>query len=216
MRYPSCTEAIGVVELPPGFPRSDQARSLFPAGRETRPPVIKWLHAYWLVVLVSVVLAVTINQLVFFFLYGRQNKSDERRRREQIVRSVLSDLRAHCENLQPALLNPVVDSDRWQEANVEFQTRARARETIQALGDHYDGFMFAVATEARAIVEQRRHQDPASTIENVADTLIAYAPFVKAFGDAQAARRFESMARRSYDYAKTLRPGTPARKNSSQ
>jgi hypothetical protein len=167
--------------------------------------VTKWLHAYWLVVLVSVVLAVLINQMLLYALYGRQSGSDERRRREKVLRSLLSDLRAHCENLQPALLNPTVDPDRWQAANDDFQARARTREVATALGDQFDPFLFALATEARAIVAQRRKGDDAATIENVADVLIAYAPFIKAFGNAAAARQFESMARRSYDYAKTLR-----------
>lgn len=165
----------------------------------------KWLHAYWLVILVSVILAVLINQLAYYCLYARRQTDDERRGRNKILRSFLADLRTHCESLQPALLNPSVDTDRWQEANDAFQTSARETSVAAALGIYYDAFLFALATEARAIVAQRRNSDATSTIENVADTLIAYAPFIKAFGDPAAARNFEALARRSYDYAKTLR-----------
>jgi hypothetical protein len=167
--------------------------------------VIKWLHAYWLVILVSVILAVLINQLAYYWLYARQQTSDERRVREKSLRSLLGELRTHCEGLKAALLNPTVDSDRWQQANDALQARARDADMVAALGAYYDAFTFALAAEARAIVAQRRNPDATSTVENVADVLIGYAPFIKAFGDPTAARNLERMARRSYDYAKTLR-----------
>jgi len=168
--------------------------------------LIKWIHAYWLVILVSCVIAIGINQLLFTWRDERRRSHEEHDRRDRVSRELLADLRPHCESLQQILLNPAIDLDHWQRVNDGLQDRARENDVALALGPNYHPYLNALAIEARAILALRRgSHDAAATVESVADALVAYAPFVRTFGDAKAAREFESAARQSYDYAKTLR-----------
>jgi hypothetical protein len=167
--------------------------------------VIKWIHAYWLVILVSSVLAIAVNQLIFAWREQRRHGRGERTRRDLVFRKLLADLRPHCESLQQVLLAPTIDVNRWQQSNDDLQKQAREPESVTALGAYYDPYLYALAAEARAILALRRSAPNArATVENVADVLVALAPFVRTFGDPRCARELESAARKSYDYAKTV------------
>jgi hypothetical protein len=166
----------------------------------------KWIHAYWLVILVSCLISISVSQAITYWAYKNERERGARERREGIVRGLLGDLRVHCEYLQSVLLNPTIDIEHWQNVNDELQARIRHKAFEHALGERYNPLLWALAAEARAIVTQRKtNGDVPATLENVADVLVAYAPFIRAFGDARSAREFDHAARKSYDYAKTLR-----------
>jgi hypothetical protein len=175
--------------------------------------MVRWLQANWAVIVVAVIISVLADQLISQWRDARLRTRDERRHREDVFRRLLGPLRAHCESLMPKLLEPAVDPERWKHINADLLARAQETEVRSALALSYDAYLAAIAAETRAIENQRRIQRDATakarTIENVADVLIAYAPFVRRFGDPRAAREFEAVARRSYDYAQTLRSAGP-------
>lgn len=167
--------------------------------------LVKWIATYWTVVFASVVLSVLLNQAVSLWRLASERGRSERERREVVFRDLRGRLRTHCETLRPVLVNPSVDADRWQRLNDELLARAKDADVVAALGLSYDAFLAAVASESRAIASQRRNEgvpEPERferlTVENVADVLIAYAPFLRIVGDPKASRDIEEMARRSY------------------
>jgi uncharacterized membrane-anchored protein YhcB (DUF1043 family) len=146
---------------------------------------------------------------------------------------MLARLKTHCADLRPILLNPPIDPDRWQAAHDKLEARAQGADVIEALGAKYDSFMKAVHSEAKAILIQRNAKDRIEaylhehtddrnpvrkweindfydyTTENVADVIIAYAPFIDMLGDAETSNGLLKAASEMREVARLRRSQLP-------
>ena len=155
----------------------------------------------------GVVIGVVLTNL---FVQARDRKKANLRRATAKA-DLLARLKTHCADLRPVLLQGVIDPDAWQAEHGKIEARAQESDVVEALGATYDSFMKAVHDETKAILSQRQanariraflreHTDEGKpfrkreiddhydyTTENVADVVIAYAPFIRELGDAETA-----------------------------
>lgn len=137
---------------------------------------------------------------------------------EIIKREMLVMLQGHFENLRPLFFHRSVDVKRWREAHDRINDRALKHDVNKALGDEYPGFMAAIRKEATLIqIESQNQKEYASRIVDkdgkelpgakvarreygamfrqlLADTILAYAPWMRILGDPVMASEYEESA----------------------
>ncbi|MGP6159657.1 MAG: hypothetical protein ACLPYS_19530 [Vulcanimicrobiaceae bacterium] len=161
-----------------------------------------FLHTVPLAVWLALVgiLGTVVTALVNYYLGKAQAKSQARRDAEQqklalekqtaLTRAdLLARVRFHCATLRAAVARGSIDLVAWRGAHDELLRRARQTDVIATLGPKYVEFMDVLHSEGLAVSVQRgsgndREHDANLTVENVADVALAYAPFLRTFGES--------------------------------
>ncbi len=147
------------------------------------------------------ILGTIVTALVNYYLGKAGEKSQaeheaERQRAElekqaRLTRAdLLARVRFHCATLRAAVARGEIDLFAWRGAHAELLQRARQTDVIAALGPKYVEFMDVLHGEGLAVSAQHgsgsaREDDANLTVENVADVTLAYAPFLRAFGESE-------------------------------
>jgi len=142
----------------------------------------------------------------------------ESREAQRVKRELLVRLQGHFENLRPLFFHRGVDVKRWESAHKEIFDRAMQADVNDALGADYLSFMAALRAEAKSIHIEEQHQReytarivdengalrPGSErakreyqalfLQNLAETILTYCPFVSAFGDPAMAKDYQRSA----------------------
>ena len=146
--------------------------------------------------------------------------SMDTQKRNRVVRELLVTLQSHFESLRPLFFHRSVDLPRWKAAHDDIVARAQRDDVNDALGDDYPAFMKATRSEAINLRIEAKHQAEYLTriidsdgkelpgaelakreygalfLQILADTIIAYAPWVAKFGDKAMADEYLSSAER--------------------
>jgi len=197
-----------------------------------------WIKGHWPGILATLVVVVPLAVAILghFLKEARDRRKRHIKRDEtwnRVRRDLLVRLISHCGELQPLLLNPGVDPDRWRTANATLRSRAEQRDVIQALGERYVKFLETINDERRSvdalerIVVQTHSRFPnlqtdnsrtamyermlleSFIMESASTTISGYTPFILLFGDAAESERLEKSAKHAYDRAKTMQSLTP-------
>jgi hypothetical protein len=147
------------------------------------------------------VLGTVVTALINYYLGKASEKSQARRDAEQqrltlekqaalTYADLLARVRFHCATLRAAVGRGSIDLVAWRGAHDELLRRARQTDVISALGPKYVDFMDVLHGEGLAVSAQHasgseRQDDADLTVENVAAVVLAYAPFLRAFGESE-------------------------------
>jgi hypothetical protein len=161
------------------------------------------LHAVPLAVWLGLagILGTVVTAVINYYL-GKANEQAQARRDVEQQRvalekqaalthtDLLARVRFHCATLRAAVARGSIDLVAWRGAHDELLRRARQTDVIAALGPKYVEFMDVLHGEGLAVSAQRgsgstREHDANLTVENVAGVALAYAPFLRAFGESE-------------------------------
>ena len=155
--------------------------------------IVQWVGAHWAVLAVVIpvggaILAGIINHYLALSREKRVRAMDLRAVRARVYADMAARLLAHCSRVATEAESGGVDVEAWRRANAALHARAQTVDVVDALGAQYVGFMAAIDQERRTI---DRLAD-----KGVGTTIVAYVPFIAAFGEKQQAARLRKLAGR--------------------